>query len=211
MDTEQRILDAAEGLFAQHGFTGTSLRMITTRAGVNLAAVNYHFGSKEALLRATLDRIVGPVNRERLAMLERAEAAAGERPPSVEAVLEAFLAPDLRMMRDMGDRGALLMRFLGRSQTEPTELVQRLVRAQFMDLGQRFLRALCRALPQLPEEELYWRLHCVVGVIGYLMADTASLGMLDRSDVDGTVARLVAFLAPAVAAPIPIPATRLRT
>jgi AcrR family transcriptional regulator len=208
MDTEQRILDAAEALFAQHGFAGTSLRMITAQADVNLAAVNYHFGSKEALLRATLNRIVGPVNRERLALLERAEAAAGDRPPSIEAVLEAFLAPDLRMMRDVGDRGALLMRFLGRSYTEPTELVQSLMRAQFAELGQRFLGAFCRALPHLPEAELYWRLHCVVGVVTYLMADTASQGMLDRSDVDGTVARLVAFLAPAVAAPLPNLATR---
>jgi AcrR family transcriptional regulator len=203
--TEQRILDAAEGLFAQHGFAGTSLRMITTQAGVNLAAVNYHFGSKEALLRATLDRIVGPVNRERLAMLERAEAAAGNNPPSIEAVLEAFIAPDLRMMRDLGDRGALLFRFLGRSHTEPSELVQSLIRAQFTALAQQFLNALQRALPQLPKHELYWRLHCVVGVITYLMADTASLGMLDRTDVDGTVARLVAFLAPGVAAPLPNP------
>jgi AcrR family transcriptional regulator len=205
--TEQRILDAAEALFAQHGFAGTSLRTITARAGVNLAAVNYHFGSKEALLRATLDRIISPVNRERLAMLDRAEAAAGVRPPSIEAVLEAFIAPDLHMMRDLGDRGALLFRFLGRSYTEPSELVQGLIRAQFMDLGQRFLVAFCRALPHLPEAELFWRLHCVVGVVTYLMADTASFGMLDRSDVDGTVARLVAFLAPAVAAPLPISAT----
>jgi AcrR family transcriptional regulator len=179
--------------------------MITTQAGVNLAAVNYHFGSKEALLRATLDRIISPVNRERLAMLERAELAAGDRPPSIEAVLEAFIAPDLRMMRDLGERGTLLFRFLGRSHTEPSELVQSLIRAQFMDLGQRFLAAFCRALPALPEAELYWRLHCVVGVVTYLMADTASLGMLDRSDVDGTVARLVAFLGPGVAAPLPIP------
>jgi AcrR family transcriptional regulator len=206
--TEQRILDAAEALFAEHGFAGTSLRTITARAGVNLAAVNYHFGSKEALLRATLDRIISPVNRERLAMLEQAERDAGDQPPSIATVLEAFIAPDLRMMRDLGERGALLFRFLGRSHTEPSELVQSLIRAQFTDLGQRFLEAFCRALPALPQAELYWRLHCVVGVMTYLMADTASFGMLDRSDVDGTVARLVAFLAPAVAAPLPIPAPR---
>jgi hypothetical protein len=120
-------------------------------------------------------------------------------------VLEAFIAPDLRMMRDLGERGALLFRFLGRSHTEPSELVQSLIRAQFTALAQQFLKALQRALPALPKEELYWRLHCVVGVITYLMADTASLGMLDRSDVDGTVARLVAFLAPGVAAPLPNP------
>src|SRR5437870_1032215 len=106
MNTEQRILDAAERLFAQHGFAGTSLRAITAAAGVNLAAVHYHFGSKEALLRATLDRIVGPVNRERLAMLQRAEdAAAAEAAaaPSVDAVLEAFIAPDVRLLTNMGE------------------------------------------------------------------------------------------------------------
>jgi AcrR family transcriptional regulator len=70
-DTKERILDAAERLFAAHGFAGTSLRAVTKEAGVNLAAVHYHFGTKEDLLRAVLSRIVIPVNRERLEMLRR--------------------------------------------------------------------------------------------------------------------------------------------
>src|ERR687891_1473936 len=89
--TRERILDAAEQRFSEEGFAGTSLREITALAGVNVAAVNYHFGSKEELLRAVLSRIVEPVNRERLELLQRAEEAAAPHPSPVEAILEAFL------------------------------------------------------------------------------------------------------------------------
>src|ERR687891_570366 len=129
--TRERILDAAEQRFAEEGFAGTSLREITSLAGVNVAAVHYHFGSKEELLRAVLSRIVEPVNRERVELLQEAEAAAAPNGPSVEAILEAFIAPDLRVIRDLGERGAVITRFIGRSYTEPTELVRRMVAEQF--------------------------------------------------------------------------------
>src|SRR5918995_3621308 len=98
METKEKILDAAERLFATHGFAGTSLRAVTKEAGVNLAAVHYHFGTKEDLLRAVLSRIVIPVNRERLKMLEQVEAAAGSDPPSPAGVLQGFIAPALPLV-----------------------------------------------------------------------------------------------------------------
>jgi AcrR family transcriptional regulator len=205
IDTKQRILDAAERLFAARGFAGTSLRAVTKEAGVNLAAVHYHFGTKEDLLRAVLGRIVVPVNRERLEMLEQVEAAAGEEPPSLEGILEAYLAPGLRAVQDLGERGIVITRFLGRSYTEPTELVQALVREQFEDVGQRLTEALGRALPNLPEVELYWRFKLVVGVMTHIQADAGRSDAYakDLSDVDGTVRRLVAFLAAGLRAPVP--------
>jgi AcrR family transcriptional regulator len=206
-DTKQRILDAAERLFAAHGFAGTSLRAVTKEAGVNLAAVHYHFGTKEDLLRAVLSRIVIPVNQERLKMLEQVEAAAGSDPPSLEAILEAFIAPDLRLIRDLGERGVIITRFLGRSYTEPAEMVQALSREHYEELGQRFMEVFARALPEVPQAELYWRFKLVVGVLTYILADTDRTGgyAQDLSDVDGTVRRLVAFLAAGLRAPVPAP------
>ena len=205
IDTKQRILDAAERLFAAHGFAGTSLRAIIREAGVNLAAVHYHYGTKEDLLRAVLGRIVVPVNRERLEMLEEVEAR--EDPPTVEGILEAYLAPALRAVQDLGERGIVITRFLGRSYTEPTELVQALVREQFDEVGRRFTKALGRALPHLPEAELYWRFKLVVGVMTHIQADTGQGDAYagDLSDADGTVRRLVAFLAAGLRAPVPVP------
>jgi len=206
-DTKERILDAAERLFAAHGFAGTSLRAVTKEAGVNLAAVHYHFGTKEDLLRAVLSRIVVPVNRERLRLLGQVEAAAGSDPPSLEGILEAFIAPDLRLIRDLGERGVIITRFLGRSYTEPAEMVQALSREHYEELGQRFMEAFARALPELGQAELYFRFKLVLGVLTYILADTDPTGGYaeDLSDIDGTVRRLVAFLAAGLQAPVPVP------
>ncbi|HYU17204.1 MAG TPA: TetR/AcrR family transcriptional regulator [Chloroflexota bacterium] len=203
--TRKRILDAAEPAFAEHGFAGTSLRALTRQARVNLAAIHYHFGSKEALLRAVLDRIVAPVNRERLAGLDRLEAEAGDRALTVEEILAAFLRPALDLIRDLGERGRILARFLGRSATEPTELVQAIVHEQFGEVGIRYLAALERALPTVPPGELFWRFKCVIGVLTFLLADpthlTSPLGAERSQDSDVELRRLVAFLAPGVGAP----------
>ena len=204
-DTRERILDAAERLFAAHGFAGTSLRAVTREAEVNLAAVHYHFGTKEGLLRAVLDRVVVPVNRERLERLGQLEAGSGDKPLPVEGILEAFLAPTLRSIRDLGEWGVIITRFLGRSYTEPSELVQRLAREDYGEVGQRFTEALGRALPHLSEAELHRRFKLVVGVLTYILADAGRTGEYadDLSDVDGMVGRLVAFLAAGLRAPVP--------
>jgi len=203
--TKDRILDAAETLFASHGFAGTSLRALTREADVNLAAVHYHFGSKEAVLRAVLHRIIDPINAERLARLDAVEARAGGHAPPVEAVLEAFLAPPLERMHTLGARGAVVLRFIGRTHNEPAQLVRDLVREQFQVVAGRFARALGRARPSLPRHEVAWRLHCVVGVLSFLLAQTgaqAVLPGLDPRDAAATTRRLVGFLAPGLRAPM---------
>src|SRR6186997_2062595 len=98
--TKPRILDAAEALFMEHGFEATSLRAITTSAGVNLAAVHYHFGSKEELFQAVLTRRLDPMNQERIDLLAKVEREAAGRPLSCEKVLFAMLIPALRLARD---------------------------------------------------------------------------------------------------------------
>src|SRR5690348_4560435 len=99
-ETKERILDTAERLFAARGYGATSLRSIIAAAQVNLAAVHYHFRTKEALLDAVLKRRLEPVNRERIALLDECEHAAGDGPPRLECVLAALIAPPLRLARD---------------------------------------------------------------------------------------------------------------
>ncbi len=201
-NTKERILNAAEKLFAEHGFAGTSLRELTRAAQVNLAAVNYHFGSKDEVLRAVLRRIVKPVNQERLKMLSEVEEVAGGKPPLLEKILEAFIAPDLRLIRDLGERGVIITRFLGRSYTEPSSLVQELIKEHFSELGQRFLTALEKALPEIPKEEIYERLHWLIGIITYILANTGPTAILaELSDIDALTERLIAFAAAGMRAP----------
>src|SRR4051812_43041858 len=92
-DTKTRILDAAEQLFMEHGFEATSLRQLTAAASVNLAAVNYHFGTKEELFQAVLTRRLDPMNQERIELLDRVEREAGDKPPQVEKLIFAMLVP----------------------------------------------------------------------------------------------------------------------
>src|SRR6266542_3164877 len=109
--TKDRILDTAERLFADHGYSSTSLRQIIAAAGVNLAAVHYHFGSKESLLEAVVLRRAGPVNDQRLQLLDEAERAAD--PPELERVMEAFLVPTFRVACS-GEGGRVFIRLMGR-------------------------------------------------------------------------------------------------
>ncbi len=206
--TRKAILDAAERLFADKGFEGASMRRITSDAGVNIAAANYHFGSKEALLKATLSRRIGPVNEERLRLLDEIEARCGGRRPAVEKVLEALVAPALRLSRDRRRGGPAFMKLLGRIFADPGDKLQALCLEQFGDIGRRFMPVFQRALPKLPPVELMWRIHFVIGVMAHTMADTQKLkhisrGVCDPDDTEGIVERMVAFLAAGMKASFP--------
>src|SRR3989442_356168 len=130
-ETRTRILDAAEELFMLHGFEGTSMRLLTSRAGVNLAAVNYHFGSKDALIEALFRRKLDPMNPARIAELERLETEARGSPAgralSPEAIIRAFVGPSLRHMEDATGGGRNFIRLLGRTYTEPTKPIRVLI------------------------------------------------------------------------------------
>ena len=206
VDTKERILNTAERHFGEHGFAGTSLRAITKEAGVNLAAIHYHFGSKEALLLAALDRYATPVNQQRLQLLHEVEDAAGGDLVSVERILEIFVAPYFYHVLELGQGRAMRARFIGRIYTEPDESIQQLVRAQFRDLGEHFLNAFARSLPEVPRQELYWRMKFVLSVVATLLAESSETdafpGYRDLSDVEGTIRHVVAFCAPGLRAPV---------
>lgn len=166
--TKQHILEAAERLFAAHGVATTSLRAVIRDAGVNLAAVHYHFGLKDALVNAVIARHFGPLNEERLRELDEAEQEAGKRGPSVERIVETFIGPTLRMGAD-SSRGNNFMRLVGRLLAEPEYFFERVAPVQLGSIRERFLRAPHRALPKLPPEELIWRMMFTVGGMAYAM------------------------------------------
>jgi len=204
MSTKDRILDAAERLFARDGIEATSLRAITAEAGVNLAAVNYHFQSKDALVIAVIERRVGPLNERRLALLDACEREAGEGPLPLEKVLDAFVRPVVEIFAGHARDFAPLM---GRLYTEPSESVEKIYRSQTGAVVQRFIRAYGRALPELPRNELVWRVHFSMGAIGHTLAASHMLRILsdgecDPSDVEGTVKRLEAYMTAGLKAPV---------
>lgn len=170
--TKDKILDAAERLFAERGFAATSVRAITAEAGVNIAALNYHFGSKDALIEAVFWRLFQPVNAERIELLEEVRRDAGEAGPTLEAVLRAYLAPALRLMRDPDKGGRLLVKLLGRSISEPDRFFDFRIVKLFQESFARYMESFQEVLPELAPEELFWRLHFVIGAMAHTMVHT---------------------------------------
>lgn len=214
-DTRSRILDAAERLFMEHGFEATSMRMITGAAGVNLASVNYHFGGKEALVQEVFRRRLTWLNRERLRELDEAEAQAGGGPVKPHRILEAFFGPSLRMSGDGRHGGQTFMRLLGRTYTEPTEFVRKFLAEEYAAVVPRFKKALFKALPEVPREEILWRFHFMLGAMSYAIAGTDALKLvtecrLDEKDPGALARRLMPFLLGGLRAPLPEPAAKAK-
>lgn len=198
--TTTAILDAAEQLFATHGIDGTSIREITRAADVNVAAVHYHFGTKEAVLRAVTDRVVGPMNARRFRLLERAQDAAAPGHPDIHAVILAFVRPDVETLMELQHRGPTVAHFLGRVYSDQTPWIRRMAREQFAEVGERFFPAIAIALPHLRPDEIAWRMSQVTALVVHTFATWPTAGM-DAAGADRTIARLCAFIAPALRAP----------
>src|SRR6266550_161885 len=144
-DTRSRILDVAEELFGERGLDRVSIRDITRKARVNLAAINYHFGTKEDLIAAVFERRVVPVNEARLAALDRVETSAGKGILKLEAILEAFIRPALQSSLKASKGRTAFSKLFGRCLSEPSPEVETLLKAQFEPLVQRMDAALKRA------------------------------------------------------------------
>lgn len=203
-ETKDRIISAAERLFAERGYAGTSLRTVTSEAGVNLAAVHYHFGTKDALLRAVFDRRVGPVNKQRLQRLDELERQAGADGPELEDILAAFLLPIMDLKRDLEGEGVVWSRFIGRIYSEPVEVVEKLLLDQFEEVGRRFATALADALPQLSTGEVIERLQFTIGVMSHTLIDLHKVVLPpeDRQEIGpATVPRMIRFIAAGFRAP----------
>lgn len=160
--TRQKILDCAEKLFARQGFHGTSLRRITADAEVNLAAVHYHFGSKDGLVEAVFKRRMGPLNEERMRRLRALRSSSGF---DVEQVLRSFVEPTLRFA-EQGEGNRDFLALIGRALIEPDEKIRRLFFDLVAPLFHLLLDLVCEALPHLSRDLLFWRLHFALGAMG---------------------------------------------
>ena len=207
-ETRTRILDAAEELFMQHGFESTSMRLLTAKAEANLAAVNYHFGSKDALVEAVFRRRLDPMNTSRIAELDRLEKEAGARPLSPEQIIRAFVGASLRMIEDSKNGGRNFIRLLGRTYTDPQKHIRSLIGQLYAPAMERFKSAFERALPQMPRDELVWRIHFMFGTLAYTLAATDTVQLIagckpeDRYDARLLEARLTTFLQAGLLAPL---------
>ena len=185
------------------------MRMLTAHAGVNLAAINYHFGSKDALIEAVLRRRLDPMNASRIAALDRLEEQAAGRPLAPEAIIGAFVGTSLRMIEDARGGGRNFIRLLGRTYTDPDKNIRALIGQLYAPAMERYKAAFTRALPDLPGDELVWRMHFMFGTLSYTLAATDTVQLIagckpeDRYDAQLLEARLTAFLAAGLLAPLP--------
>ena len=205
--TKERILDVAERLFADRGFPATPLRDITSEAGVNLASVNYHFGSKEALLAAVLERRLRPVNALRLELLDALESAAGNSAPNAEEVIRAFLSPPFQKRREWGVGGDNFLRLMGRIHSETNEAFRASFFQQFDRVSRRFAQSLRRALPHLDATDVGWRMLFLVGSMALTMAwgdSFASIGPDSTKDPEDVLESLIQYATAGMESPAPI-------
>lgn len=204
-DTKEALLDAAEALFAEHGFAGASLRAITTRADANVAAAHYHFGSKEALLRAVVARRLRPMNRARIARLDIIEALpAAER--TLEALIRAFVAPVIAAGRNLHNDGRDLVKLIGRVLLGHDEVLRTVLHDELSEIIARFLPAFAQALPHLGRQELVWRIHFMAGAMAHVVGGHRMLLIAlgddaDVDDADSIVDYIVRFLTHGMEAP----------
>lgn len=192
--TRERLLNIAEQRFGEGGYEGTSLRAITVAADANIAAVNYHFGSKEALLRAAVARAMAPINTERRRRLDQLEAAGD---PSVEQLIRAFVEPGLDLVLRRGDRGPVAARFIGRVAFDPSQRIRELYTAEADPVEARYLTALQAALPGTPPEAVAFGYLNMLGLLALHQSQALSrvgVAAARQDDPGGLTDSLVTFL-----------------
>jgi len=206
MSTKTKILDAAEQLFAEHGFNGTSLREITSQAEVNLAAVNYHFGSKKELIKAVMSRYLNelsPKLSSALTALSKKETA-----PTLVEVFTAFVEPltSLNTFKENGTSNFLQL--LGRGYTDSQGFLRWFLTTQYPEVISSFVEAVQKAYPELTPEEIFWRLHFTMGTVVFTMSSSDALIDIAANDFDKkldiaeVIQRVIPYVAAGVGAPI---------
>ncbi len=204
LSAKHALLEAAQRLFAANGFEKVSMRVLTQEAGVNLAAVNYHFGSKEGLIEAVVESYINPVNELRLQRLTDAEA---EGTPGVETILDCFLRPVLESVRSSALSEKLFFQMMGRCMNDrglgnlPATSI-----ALFEKVTTRYPVALQRICPQLKLEEILWRLHFTVGALIHVLIHTEGLRIVSRGkignpSVEGILTMVKSYCSAGIQAP----------
>ena len=206
-DAKTRILDAAERLFMENGFAATSVRMITGAAGVPVALVNYHFGSKQGLMEAVYERALGSRGGSRVSYLDKLEAEAAGQPIAVDVLVDAFLSSALRLTRKDSVTGEVFKQLIGRACYEPGPGTEAFFPAEYREAVDRYRQAFMRALPGLSQDDVVWRMYFFVGIVAYAMAGkdvmrmTETYSLSDAGDPESILARLKPFIVAGFLAP----------
>jgi AcrR family transcriptional regulator len=198
--TRQRLLEAAELLFSERGFEKVSVRDITERAGANVAAVNYHFGNREGLVGQVMARYINPVNEERIARLDALERMAGRKPVALEEILDAFVRPFATQVRRSELSERLFYKLMGRIFGDGQDQLPAPVMEGLGAMLDRFRKAFGKALADLPEEDLLWRIHFTMGAMVHMMSHGETLhrlsgGASGTPSMEQTLSRLIRYAA----------------
>ena len=207
-DTVTRILDTAEVLFAERGFAETSLRTITSKAKVNLAAVNYHFGSKKALIQAVFARYLDPFSERFHQALDALEAEYANAPIPLDVLLEPLARTVLEVPAERNSL-KVFMRLLGLAYTQAQGHLRRYIQTHYGDVFSRFSGLVRRATPELPEAERFWRLHFMLGTVIFTLSgldalrDIADKDYHEHVSVRDLIRRLRPVVVAGMQAPLP--------
>ncbi len=203
-DTVERILDAASALFAERGYSETSLRTITSTAGVNLAAVNYHFGSKKELIQAVFGRILTPFCLQLEKELDQLQASrsGNNTPVTVDELLEVLFRTLIRATDALGERPSLFMRLLGLAYTQSQDHLRHYIIDQFGSYYSRFTGLLQQAIPNVSPVTFYWRLYFMLGASVFTLSSYDPLSNILRTDYgeESSIENTVALLVPSLSA-----------
>lgn len=205
--TQYKILDAAQSLFAETGFNGTSLRQITSLAEVNLASVNYHFGSKKELIQAVLQRYL-IVLMPRLDQ-EFTRLLAAQQPNNLNQVLMVFVKPLLELNKVHQNGTRIFLQLLGRGYADVQGHLRWFFNHHYGRVLDKLVLLVQQACPDLPPGELFWRLHFSLGTVVFTMASNEALAEIAQADfnetvdIEGVILRLIPYLSAAIAAPVP--------
>ena len=203
-ETRTRIIESAEELFADSGYEGASLRKIMANAKVSSSLINYHFGNKEGLLRAIFEHKAAPLNEERRALIRA--AVTKNDVPRLDDLLRGYFLPSFRDSLLRRHRKDHFMRLVSRIGSDNSEIAHAMMREFFDDFQYEFVTALKLALPDLPEEDIYWRLHCLLCIVTHTLNNPVRIlhlsgGQCDLRDVDYAFEHLLPFLKAGLLAP----------
>lgn len=205
-DTKTKILDAAEKLFAERGFSETSLRLITSKAEVNLASVNYHFGSKKELIRAVLARYLDvfmPAAEKALVTLQ-----ANDPQADLNKIFSSLVEPllDLNQLRIEGT--TIFLQLLGRGYIESQGHLRWFITTHYGQHLNKFVQAVGESAPHIPPADMFWRLHFTLGTIVFTMASADALNEIaaadfnEDNDIEAVIRRVIPYMAAGVAVPV---------
>ena len=207
--TVDRILDAAEALFAERGFSETSLRMITSKANVNLAAVNYHFGSKNALIQAVFSRFLSPFSENLELELKKISETRNGEALSIEALLGVVITCIVKVPSRNKNGVSDFMRLLGLAYSQYQGHLRKYLEQEYSSAFKLFMQHMRDAAPQLSAVDRFWRIQFMLGTTAFTMSSSEALSdileneLQVRTSTEEIVQRLVPFLAAGLQAPLP--------